>query len=59
MEDFIKFKNNCDENILLRKSAIIGIYEEEALGSVTVVTSNDGEYSSNEKFDSMVSKLTM
>lgn len=61
MEDFIIFSNTCGGRTMVRKSAIVGIFEDNedaTLGNVTVSTSDGDEFYTNDSFDSIISKLT-
>ena len=58
MEDFIIFSNTCGGRTLVRKSAIVGIFEDGEFGNVTVSTSDGDEFGTNDSFDSIISKLT-
>ena len=61
MEDFIIFSNTCGGRTMVRKSAIVGIFEDNedaTLGNVTVSTSDGDEFNTNDSFDSIIQKLT-
>ena len=61
MEDFIIFSNTCGGRTLVRKSTIVGIFEDNEdgeFGNVTVSTSDGDEFGTNDSFDSIISKLT-
>lgn len=61
MEDFIIFSNTYGGRIMVRKSAIVCIFEyneDATLGNVAVSTIDGDEFSTNDSFDSIISKLT-
>lgn len=57
MEDFIVFKDVCNKENAVRKSAIISIYEDENEDGVVCITTIDSDFETNESFDSIISKL--
>lgn len=58
MEEFITFSNTVGGRVMIRKSTIVSIYEDDPEGAVTVSTSDGDEFGTNDSFDSIVSKLT-
>nr|DAV73845.1 MAG TPA: hypothetical protein [Bacteriophage sp.] len=58
MEDFIIFTNSCGGSVLVRKSTVVSVYEDEAGGEVIISTCDGDEFGTNDSFDSIISKLT-
>ena len=58
MEEFITFSNTVGGRVMIRKSTIISVYEDDPEGEVTVSTSDGDEFGTNETFDSIISKIT-
>lgn len=58
MEDFIIFSNTVGGRTMIRKSAIVNVYEDDTDGEVTIGLADGVEYETSESFDSIFSKLT-
>lgn len=59
MKDFIIFSNACKKRILVRKSAIVRVREDDEYdeSEVVISTSDGDEFGITETFDSVMDKL--